>query len=147
MPGVESRSSTSELGSVCNIIEFSANELQNSKNGEFLGVAKALDTTKRQFGGTDRHVPVFQTPTPRNRVDCSAKKHRSDFPPANGENRVDQLRIIDLRMRLQTILIITSTLPRVALEYGQFRWASSTTACVTAGSIPGTLTLSRALRK
>ena len=47
----------------------------------------------------------------------------------------------------QTRLMVTSMLPRVALEYGQVWCAASTSFCATSRSRPGRLTLSRARRK
>jgi hypothetical protein len=47
----------------------------------------------------------------------------------------------------QTTLIVTPTLPRVALEYGQIVSASSTRSFAALRSKPGSLTLSRVLRK
>jgi hypothetical protein len=47
----------------------------------------------------------------------------------------------------QISLIVTPTLPRVALEYGQIFSASSTRSFATLRSKPGSLTLSRVLRK
>ena len=47
----------------------------------------------------------------------------------------------------QTTLIVTSTLPRMALEYGQVWWAASARASATSRSKPGRLILRRAPRK
>ena len=47
----------------------------------------------------------------------------------------------------QTSVILTSMLPRVALEYGQMPCAASTSSRARSRSTPGTLTLRRARKK
>ena len=61
--------------------------------------------------------------------------------------RISPTHVFDAPAAAQTSLIVTSTFPRIALEYVQICSAASTTSCATLRSSPGTLMLSRACRK
>jgi hypothetical protein len=52
---------------------------------------------------------------------CRDTGHHRELSSANMENGVVRIQLLDLRITFQMTLILTSTLFRVALEYGQSR--------------------------
>ncbi len=103
-------------------------------------LSEGLDTqanqieAPRQIGVLAHAVSIYLRPSIKRRMIA-------------GFSRQENIRTTTPSYTAQTRLIVTSTLPRVAFEYGQIFSASSIRFFATTRSKPGMLTLRRMLRK